>query len=354
MKQFRTLLWMGFASTALVSLPAHATQEGFYGSLGGGFSLLHDSDIDGVGTSFDTEFDEGAALLGAIGYKYGNGIRTELEFGYRNNNIEQINSINAASDDVHAWTVMLNGLYDFHTGSDWTPYLGAGAGVAFVNFDNAGPFGPATINDDDAALAAQAIAGVDYQFDDEWSLFAQYNYLHSFGLEVEGDNGVSYDADYENSTFILGLRFSFGAPEPVVEAPARASTPAPVQRVVAEPEYEMKSRSHLVFFDWDRADIRSDAGDVITQAAKSALRGKAVRLEVTGHADRSGSDAYNMGLSKRRAQAVKRQLTQLGIDASDIVIYAKGERDPLVQTKDGVREPQNRRVEIVYAVPVEK
>ena len=67
----------------------------------------------------------------------------------------------------------------------------------------------------------------------------------------------------------------------------------------------------------------------------------------TGHADRSGTVKYNLGLSKRRAEAVKKALVQLGITSNEIATVWKGEAEPLVQTKDGVREPQNRRVEIV-------
>ena len=63
---------------------------------------------------------------------------------------------------------------------------------------------------------------------------------------------------------------------------------------------------------------------------------------------RSGSDKYNLGLSKRRAEAVQQELERQGVGGGDIGIDWKGERDPLVPTPDGVREPQNRRVEIVF------
>ena len=49
----------------------------------------------------------------------------------------------------------------------------------------------------------------------------------------------------------------------------------------------------------------------------------------------------------RRASAVRQRLQQLGIAANDIAVFAKGESEPLVATTDGVREPQNRRVEII-------
>jgi outer membrane protein OmpA-like peptidoglycan-associated protein len=71
------------------------------------------------------------------------------------------------------------------------------------------------------------------------------------------------------------------------------------------------------------------------------------RIGVTGHADKSGPDAYNMALSLRRANNVKDELVRDGVPAASIVVVGRGESQPLVPTADGVREPQNRRVEIV-------
>ena len=65
------------------------------------------------------------------------------------------------------------------------------------------------------------------------------------------------------------------------------------------------------------------------------------------HADRSGPENYNMALSLRRANAVKDALVREGVPATAISVVGKGETQPLVPTADGVREPQNRRVEIV-------
>jgi len=82
-------------------------------------------------------------------------------------------------------------------------------------------------------------------------------------------------------------------------------------------------------------------------AASAAKAGNRTRINVTGHADRSGSDQYNQALSLRRANTVKNALVQQGIAANQIVVVGSGESQPLVQTADGVQEPQNRRVEIV-------
>ncbi len=69
---------------------------------------------------------------------------------------------------------------------------------------------------------------------------------------------------------------------------------------------------------------------------------------MSGHTDTGGSVAYNMRLSRRRAESVAAELEKKGIPSSEIEIVAKGKRDLLVPTADGVKEPQNRRVQIVY------
>ena len=104
---------------------------------------------------------------------------------------------------------------------------------------------------------------------------------------------------------------------------------------------------YIVFFDFDRATLTAQALTTIKQAAAAAKSGNKTRIGVTGHTDRAGSDAYNMALSLRRANAVKDALVREGIPATGITVVGRGESQPLVPTADGVREPQNRRVEIV-------
>jgi outer membrane protein OmpA-like peptidoglycan-associated protein len=102
-----------------------------------------------------------------------------------------------------------------------------------------------------------------------------------------------------------------------------------------------------VFFDFDRADLTDRARAIIAEAAQNAQRSGSARIEVAGHADRSGTPQYNQRLSERRAQVVAAELERRGVARSAMIIQAFGESRPLVPTADGVREPQNRRVEIV-------
>jgi iron complex outermembrane receptor protein len=141
----------------------------------------------------------------------------------------------------------------------------------------------------------------------------------------------------------FSVKYRFGGPHEE-EAAATAYTPPPVQA----PAPAAVARSYMVFFDFNKSDLTPEAVTVVDQAAKNAGPAKATTLTVTGHTDTVGSDAYNMRLSRRRAESVAAQLEKDGIAAAEIAIVAKGKHDLLVPTKDGVREPQNRRVTIVY------
>ena len=88
------------------------------------------------------------------------------------------------------------------------------------------------------------------------------------------------------------------------------------------------------------------AQTTIRQAAAYKAEGGAL-VTPTGHTDRSGPEAYDLALSLRRANAVRDALVSEGVKASDISVVGLGEAQPLVPTPDGVREAQNRRVQIV-------
>ena len=147
---------------------------------------------------------------------------------------------------------------------------------------------------------------------------------------------------YNNpGTWDVKVHIPFGGGSSETETQA-AYVPPPVVAPAPAP------KSYLVFFDFNKSDLTPQAMSIVDTAAKNAGPMKVTKLEVTGHTDTVGSDAYNMRLSRRRAESVAAQLEKDGIPASEIAIYAKGKRDLLVPTADGVKEPQNRRVQIVY------
>ncbi len=107
-----------------------------------------------------------------------------------------------------------------------------------------------------------------------------------------------------------------------------------------------RADSFLVFFDWNRDNLTPEAFEIVQTVAATAKAAPFEKVVAVGHTDTSGSTAYNMGLSQRRANSVKQALTGMGIAANKVQTVGRGEEDPLVPTGDGVREPQNRRVEI--------
>ena len=124
-------------------------------------------------------------------------------------------------------------------------------------------------------------------------------------------------------------------------------------RVVAPPGVvapvtpsELPARDFLVFFDFNRSNIRPDAAEVLRRVVASYRSLNAQRVDLVGHADKSGAPGYNQRLSERRAAAVRDFLTRQGIPPRSIQAVGRGEGDPRVPTPDGVREQENRRVEI--------
>jgi outer membrane protein OmpA-like peptidoglycan-associated protein len=100
----------------------------------------------------------------------------------------------------------------------------------------------------------------------------------------------------------------------------------------------------MIFFDSGGNEIRREWEPVLDAAAKMAAGG--TRLRVTGHSDRPGSPAVNRRTALRRAQVVADALVARGVARTGLAIDSAGEDDPVVPTADGVREIQNRRVEI--------
>ena len=106
---------------------------------------------------------------------------------------------------------------------------------------------------------------------------------------------------------------------------------------------------YIVYFDWDQSAITPEAAATLDNAISAYNRGcSGQQVMLAGHADRSGSAKYNVGLSQRRADAVKSYMTACGVADGSITTQAFGETRPAVATADGVRNDQNRRVEITY------
>jgi OmpA-OmpF porin, OOP family len=125
------------------------------------------------------------------------------------------------------------------------------------------------------------------------------------------------------------------------------------ETAIAEVERALTTEGdvYLVFFAWDQVDLTPVTQAVLDQVAADFARGQPSRVMLAGHADRSGTEAYNDALSEQRARHVAAALVARGVPEAVIEVQWLGERQPRIPTADGVREPQNRRVEIVFGPP---
>ena len=375
------------AGVALASLftagTASAEPNGWYGAIDAGYNFWSD-DVEAISTrtgpSLAIQVEDDWAGFARLGYRFTPNWRVELEGGYRAGEIGQVsaqaNGLPAVCNvspgvgpcanpegEHTAATLMANVIYDFGDETwGFRPFVGLGAGVAHVNTELLGTFAAArtvSVGADDSSteLAAQALAGVAVRLGDRANLDLTYRYLvANMGFNTFTSTTASaigpYEGRYEGvHTVTLGLRYAFGADEPAyVPPPAPQPLPPapqpPAPRPTPPAPVIPADREFVVYFDWDRSDLTAEAQSVVTQAANYAKSGRPTRILIVGHADTSGSAAYNVGLSNRRARTVGDALVAQGINGGVISLDGKGETALARPTADGVREPLNRRATV--------
>lgn len=366
----RTVLALGGLFSAASPVTAAVAQqiEGFYVGAGVGLAL-----VDTQPTTFDVlmgtapiktpassvGFGVGFGMVGSVGYAVGDGVRFEIEGEYRRASQSQ-----SGGGSQSAYGVFTNALYDIDLGVGWvSPYVGVGVGYQATDWNgvmlqgNAGDQAstPLTIRVSDGAgqFAYHAIVGVAFPIDAVAGLAvtAEYRYTRTAGSRSYGGEAssatapsaptkvhVSADA---SSTFLVGLRYAFEPAPPTdsdmgTEIPLAAGSRPPV------------ARTYVVYFDWNVAVLNAKARDVIAEAARASVRVPHTRIDISGHSDQSGATEANVEISKARADAVADEMVRWGIPRGEIDVHAWGAERPAVKVAAGVREPKNRRVEIVY------
>ena len=143
-------------------------------------------------------------------------------------------------------------------------------------------------------------------------------------------------------TVVLAL-FSVGlATSGSTGAAVAVEPPAPAAAMPAQ----VRAEPFFVFFDWNKAEVTGDGEATLDNAAASYQLAGTGTVRLAGLADRSGSRRYNIALAQRRVDAVKAYLIGKGVPEAAIASLAPGEARPLIPTANGVREAQNRRVEV--------
>ncbi len=342
---------------ALAHTAAAQPVSGFYTAIGGGYSIedgqkIKNIIINNVLQPYEARIGLHNGFAGnfSAGYGFGNGWRLEIEGDYDQNRFDEIKA-NGGDAVLHGeeqkYGTFINGLFDFDVGVPYFyPYVGGGAGWQLGAYDDLSG-GGLFIAKTKGTFAYQGIAGfaVPIPYVPGLSFTADYRFLSLIGSR-KLDPGLhtppdSLKAAHEfNNIFEGGLRYEFGVAPPIAPAPA----PAPVPASVPAPA---PAKTYLVFFDWDKYSLTPRATQIIAQAASDSHTQSTTTITVSGYTDTSGTPVYNQGLSERRAKAVAAQLVTDGVAAGEIEIHAYGETHLLVPTGLGVREPQNRRVEIV-------
>jgi len=373
-------------AATVVAMPFAASAQpvtGLYVGMGAGVNITQQEDVKNLHSSFLTPLGAGIAAVGnlkgsvgfagvvSLGWGFGNGLRAEIEGNYRDNRSNGVtgsafSGISGGSNE-QKFGGMVNALYDFNGVSPWiVPYIGAGVGwlgiaekYSFYNGSTAtgggNTFAPGAINvsgqDTTGTFAYQAILGAAFPVPaiPGLAITAEYRFLgttnnRSYGGVATATTTTGITASVPgrvllgpsfNHSFLVGMRYNFGvAPPPVAAAAAVVPAQAP-------------ARSYLVFFDWDKATLTDRARQIIADAAANSTKVQYTRIEVNGYTDTSGTPQYNQGLSVRRATAVQAELVKDGVPRNAITIQGFGETHLLVPTGPGVREPQNRRVEII-------
>jgi outer membrane protein OmpA-like peptidoglycan-associated protein len=145
------------------------------------------------------------------------------------------------------------------------------------------------------------------------------------------------------SLVVAAIVLSLAACKPTTPPPAAAAPPPPAP--AAPPPAAAKQ--FVVYFEFDKSNLTPEGARVISDAAAYYKQTGAARVAITGYTDLAGTQQYNLGLSKRRADTVRGALVMQGVPDSAIAESWRGKENPAVPTPDGVREPRNRRVEIV-------
>ncbi|MSP00352.1 MAG: OmpA family protein [Acetobacteraceae bacterium] len=320
-------------ATAMMVLPLTVANaqavDGLY--VAGGLGLNFKQSVTAqptVGASTRLNSEIGPAGVLSLGYGFGNGLRTEVEGGYRQNQFQKSGGVTE-----HLAGVMANVLYDF-TGliPAVQPYVGAGAGYQWGTLSGVAGLSNSSVG----SFAYQGIAGVGFPINavPGLALTAEYRFLGLTSSRTYSATpaGFKLTNDFNHSAMV-GFRYAFGA-APLAAAPM--------------PMTDTGAKTFLVFFDWDKADLTSRSQGIVVDAAAYSTKTKYTRIDVDGNTDTTGSAGHNQGLSERRARIVAAELVRNGVPQSAISMHAFGDTKLLVPTGAGTREPQNRRVEIVY------
>jgi OmpA-OmpF porin, OOP family len=365
---------VALASTAMAT-PALARNDAWYIGVEGGASIVEDTALK-IGTLANAgQIDNkiGYDVDGIIGYDFG-GFRLESEVGYKSSNVKGYTSTTTTPDrntaggaivnrpagsfsfaggQTSVLSFMVNGMLDFGDDDGLQGFVGGGAGVARVKSKAGLSTFANFLDDSDTGFAWQAIAGIRAPLTRNIDVGLKYRFFNADKVNLIDLNGSAVEGRYRSHSLLGSLIYNFGEPAAPPPPPMVDNTPPPPPPPPAPPEVAIPAPTctpgpYIVFFEWDKSDITTDAGSILDNAVSAYANCGKAQVMLAGHADKSGTPKYNVGLSERRNASVRAYLSGRGIADGVISTQAFGEGAPRVETADGVRELQNRRVEITY------
>jgi OOP family OmpA-OmpF porin len=364
---------LAFAA-ALVAPLASRAGDGPYLGIEGGMNLQSRQDVlqSGINTG-NLSFQNGFVAGLAGGYAFVNGFRPELELDFRRNDLEQFitsgTALSAGGFET-ATSVLGNLWYDYKAPSGFFhvvhPYLGVGLGAARLAARHVRIGSTALGNDYDWTFAYQGGAGFAVDVTPRLSVSYDWRYLQTNRGSFDVGLGAPLDARYRSNSAMLSLRYSFGAPpalpQPVAETPPAPTPQPPVAPPPPKPvchppagfkvdenckiiEQKVILRSINFQLNSDRLTVPSQ--QTLDEVAQALIAQPELEVEIDGYTDSTGSAAYNLRLSQRRAEAVKNYLVAKGVKAQALTAKGYGASRPIASNKTAEGRAQNRRVEFV-------
>jgi OOP family OmpA-OmpF porin len=295
-----------------------------------------------------------------FGRFFGNNLSLDLEYDEFSGTFTEYASVGPGVT-YDQWKLSNTGLMArYHFGDRaLRPFIAAGLGYQKHR----------SVLDEDKNLTQSLGLGLQGKLAKHWSARAQVLWRRDLdGSSIPGRSGFS------DWIYSIGMSFDFGGTTPPPPPPPAAAPPPPPPpppnpdldgdgvpnerdkcpntrpgAVVDLDGCEVEAVIELegVYFDFDKATIKPEGKVVLNEAAALLQKHERVVVEVAGHTDSVGTDAYNQGLSERRANAVRDYLASKGVKASRLTARGYGESRPVASndTKEGRAE--NRRVELV-------
>lgn len=332
----KTVIALALAGMAFAASTQAAPQSGtWYTGAKLGWSQYYSLSDDSNMTVTDTKKNNvGGGIFG--GYQFNPWLAAELGYDYMGN--MRVHTLHDGDGRFSSQGIQLTGKLSYplpiwNNSMDIYTRLGImGYRADMRNLDNT----HFDHNGDKYGVAPVAALGAEYAFNDHWSGRMEYQWVGKMGKE--SDTGMKAD----NGMLSLGVAYHFGEAAPV---------PAPIPAPAPEVETKHFTLTSDVLFNFNKATLKAEGQQALqklySQIGDMGLTNQS--MIVIGYTDRIGSDAYNMKLSKERAQSVADYLEQLGAPANIISVEGRGKADPVTGTKcDGIH---NRNALIACLAP---